>query len=254
VYEQLVRLLAQGRKNPQTPDGLPRPAVSARQAVFLFLRRFEKLSGQERETLLMLPQFHPQVDLASDRVQQFREMLHEREGVRLESWLAQVNQSSIPQLQSFAAGVEKDKEAVRAGLTWWINNGVVEGHVTKLKLIKRQGYGQAGFPLRGPRVLHAVCFSLLWRARSCQTQREDEMGISGVGIAVAIFLIESFMAKQNPSVNRVSPGFSLFSVNISSHHSASCKPRSPIGYFTHPSHPNKAQWALSKKSSASLAS
>lgn len=145
-----------GRKNPYTPDVLVRPAVPARQAVFLFLRRLEKLSGEERETLLLLRQFHPEVDRAYDLVQQFREMLHKREGVHLESWLAQVNQSSIPELQSFAAGVEKDKEAVRAGLTWWITNGVVEGHVTKLKLIKRQGYGQAGFPLLRKRVLHAV--------------------------------------------------------------------------------------------------
>jgi hypothetical protein len=38
----------------------------------------------------------------------------------------------------------KDKDAVRAGLTWWINNGMVEGHVTKLKLIKRQGYVWSG--------------------------------------------------------------------------------------------------------------
>jgi transposase len=69
---------------------------------------------------------------------------------------AQVNQSNILELQSFAAGVEKDKEAVRAGLTWWINNGMVEGHVTKLKLIKRSMYGKAGFPLLRQRVLHAV--------------------------------------------------------------------------------------------------
>jgi transposase len=66
------------------------------------------------------------------------------------------SQSRVPELQSFVAGVEKDKEAVRAGLTWWITNGVVEGHVTKLKLIKRQGYGQAGFPLLRKRVLHAI--------------------------------------------------------------------------------------------------
>ena len=156
VYEQLVRFLPEGRKNPQTPDLLPRPPVLARQAVFLFLRRSEKLSAQEQETLLMLRQFHPEVDLAYDLVQQFAQMLRERLGERLDSWLAQVNQSRIPELQSFAAGVEKDKEAVRAGLTWWINNGMVEGHVTKLKLIKRQSYGQAGFPLLRKRVLHAV--------------------------------------------------------------------------------------------------
>jgi transposase len=89
-------------------------------------------------------------------VQQFAQLLRTRQGARLDDWLAQVNRSTLLELQSFAAGVEKDKEAVRAGLTWWINNGVVEGHVTKLKLIKRQGYGRADFPLLRKRVLHAV--------------------------------------------------------------------------------------------------
>jgi transposase len=96
------------------------------------------------------------VDQTYELVQQFTQMLRERLGERLESWLDQVTQSTIPELQSFAAGVEKDKEAVKAGLTWWINNGMVEGQVTKLKLIKRQGYGQAGFPLLRKRVLHAI--------------------------------------------------------------------------------------------------
>src|SRR5258708_31260635 len=32
---------------------------------------------------------------------------------------------------------------------------MVEGQVSKLKLIKRQGYGRAGFPLLRKRVLHA---------------------------------------------------------------------------------------------------
>jgi transposase len=156
VYKQLVRLLPEGRKNPEVPSLFPHPPLLARQAVFLFLRRPEKLSGEEQETLLLLRQFHSEVDLAYELVQQFVQMLHERLGEHLDGWLAQVNQSSIPELQSFAAGVEKDKEAVRAGLTWWINNGMVEGHVTKLKLIKRQGYGQAGFPLLRKRVLHAI--------------------------------------------------------------------------------------------------
>jgi transposase len=47
--------------------------------------------------------------------------------------------------QSFTAGVRKDKAAVRAGLTRSINNGMVEGHVTKLKLIKQQMGGKIGF-------------------------------------------------------------------------------------------------------------
>ncbi len=126
-----------------------------RQASFLFLCRPEKLHAQEQETLVKLRQIDPEVDLAYDLVQQFTLMMRTRTGECLDGWLAKVQNSNLPELQSFAAGIEKDKDAVRAGLTWWINNGVVEGHVTKLKLIKRQGYGKAGFPLLRKRVLHA---------------------------------------------------------------------------------------------------
>jgi transposase len=156
VYRQLVRYLPEGRKNAAPPDQLPRPPVLARQAMFLFLRRPEELEAEEEETLALLRSLHAEVDQAYELVQQFTQMLRERRGMRLDTWLAQANQSNIPELRSFAAGVEKDKEAVKAGLTWWINNGVVEGHVTKLKLIKRQGYGRAGFLLLRKRVLHAL--------------------------------------------------------------------------------------------------
>lgn len=106
--------------------------------------------------LVKLCQIDPEVGLAYDLVQQFAQMLRNRTGELLDAWLAQVERSELAELQAFAAGVEKDKDAVRAGLTWWINNGMVEGHVTKLKLIKRQGYGKASFPLLRKRVLHAV--------------------------------------------------------------------------------------------------
>ncbi len=81
---------------------------------------------------------------------------HRSIGTHLDAWLAQVESSNLPELQSFAAGIEKDKDAVRNGLTWQWSNGMVEGNMTKLKLIKRQGYGRAGFPLLRKRVLHAL--------------------------------------------------------------------------------------------------
>jgi transposase len=83
-------------------------------------------------------------------------MVRKREGYRLYAWLERVATSELPELQTFAAGVEKDKAAVKAGLTWSINNAQVEGQVTKLKLIKRTMYGKSGFPLLRQRVLHAI--------------------------------------------------------------------------------------------------
>jgi transposase len=156
VYDKLVRLLPTGRKHAADSSSKASALATSRQAAFLFLRRPEKLRVEEQEMLVKLRQIHPEVDRAYDLVQQFVQMLHTRTGEHLDAWLDQVERSDLPELQSFAAGVKKDKDAVRAGLTWWINNGMVEGHVTKLKLIKRQGYGRAGFPLLRKRVLHAL--------------------------------------------------------------------------------------------------
>ena len=156
VYKQLVRLLPEGRKNSQLPESFPRPPVLARQAVFLFLRRPEKLSAEEQETLAQLRSLHSEVDQAYELVQQFAQMLRTRTGERLDDWISSVRDSHIKELQSFVRGIERDKAAVLAGLTLPQSNGVVEGKVNKLKLIKRMGYGRAGFPLLRQRVLHAL--------------------------------------------------------------------------------------------------
>ncbi len=44
---------------------------------------------------------------------------------------------------------------MRAGLSEPWSNGPTEGYVHKLKLLKRQGYGRAGFDLLRQRVLAA---------------------------------------------------------------------------------------------------
>ena len=52
-----------------------------------------------------------------------------------------------------AVGIKKDQAAVEAGLSLPWNNGAVEGSVNRLKMIKRQMYGRAGFALLRRRVL-----------------------------------------------------------------------------------------------------
>src|SRR5712692_1488218 len=156
VYEQLVRFLPEGRKNQVAPDQLPRPPILARQAVFLFLHRPGGLSSEEQETLTHLQSLHSEVKQAYELVQQFAQMLRTRMGEQLDDWLEQVKTSQISELQRFVASVERDKAAVIAGLTLPQNNGIVEGKVNKLKLIKRMGYGRAKFPLLRQRVLHAL--------------------------------------------------------------------------------------------------
>lgn len=96
------------------------------------------------------------VDQTYELVQLFTQMLRTRTGEQLDTWLEKVRTSRIRELQGFVAGVERDKKAVKAGLTLPASNGMVEGNVNKLKLLKRMGYGRAGFPLLRQRVLHAL--------------------------------------------------------------------------------------------------
>ncbi len=81
-------------------------------------------------------------------------MVRERTGEQLDSWLKRVETSQLPAFQTFVTGVHKDQEAVLAGLTLPWSTGPVEGHVNRLKLIKRSMYGRAEFDLLKLRVLH----------------------------------------------------------------------------------------------------
>ena len=70
----------------------------------------------------------------------------------LEPWIAEASASL---LASFAAGIAKSKAAVRAAITQPWSNGQTEGHVNKLKMVKRQMYGRAKVDLLEARLIGA---------------------------------------------------------------------------------------------------
>ena len=92
--------------------------------------------------------------MAYQLVQTFVKMVREQKDIDLECWLEQVRTSHIAELLRFAKGIERDLAPVQAALQHPYSNGVVEGHVHRLKLIKRQGYERASFPLLRQRVLY----------------------------------------------------------------------------------------------------
>ncbi len=128
--------------------------LSASQATWLFFRKQEDLKPEEQETLRQLRQASPQLEVAYQLVDDFLHMVRERSGEQLDSWLKKVETSQLPAFQTFVTGVHKDKDAVLAGLTLPWSTGPVEGHVNRLKLIKRSMYGRAEFDLLKLRVLH----------------------------------------------------------------------------------------------------
>ncbi|MFJ9615325.1 hypothetical protein [Streptomyces noursei] len=64
----------------------------------------------------------------------------------------QVDERETKGLPAFANGLHIALDAVTAGLTLPLGSGVIEGNVTRVKLLKCQHYGRAGFdlPRRAP--------------------------------------------------------------------------------------------------------
>jgi transposase len=64
-----------------------------------------------------------------------------------------VEAADLPALHGFVRGLRKDLAAVAAGLSMPYSNGPAEGINYKIKLLKRQMYGRAGFALLRQRIL-----------------------------------------------------------------------------------------------------
>jgi transposase len=94
----------------------------------------------------------PEMEQAARLANEFLVLLREKRSDQLSDWLAQVAQSP---LASFAAGLRRDLAAVQAACSSPWSQGQVEGQVNRLKLLKRQMYGRAGFPLLRSRMLAA---------------------------------------------------------------------------------------------------
>ena len=70
-----------------------------------------------------------------------------------DTWVAEARVCGVKVIETFAAGIENDGAAVRAALATPWSNAQAEGQITRLKMIKRQSYGRAGFDLLRRRVL-----------------------------------------------------------------------------------------------------
>ena len=111
------------------------------------------MGEDESQTLLRVKEADPVVDRAHEFAQTFQEMIRQRRPEKLAQWLLDVVSNGIAPLVSFANGIQKDLDAVYNALSMPWSNGQTEGHVNRLKFVKRQMYGRANFDLLRKRVL-----------------------------------------------------------------------------------------------------
>jgi transposase len=127
---------------------------SPRGAVWLLLKEEKDLKEDERGFTDQLTQLCPEVNKAKGLARRFQKMIKQRGANELDGWIEEATASQVKELEGFAEGLKKDREAVRGTLEYEWSNGQVEGQVNRLKLIKRQMYGRAKFDLLKAKVLY----------------------------------------------------------------------------------------------------
>ena len=94
VYRSLKTLKQAEVRASVNPERLRK--YSANTAVWLFMRDPKTLEERAHEDLTLFCQASPALSRAYTLMQDFRDMLHRREGARLDTWLEQVTGSDIP--------------------------------------------------------------------------------------------------------------------------------------------------------------
>lgn len=145
----LVRYINQGRL-----DG-DRSHLSPRKAARLLLTQPANLAAPQQVTVAQLSGACAEMTALTSLINGFAALLTPADGnaAQLDTWIAAARDTDLPNVQSFTRGLELDRTAVDAALTLPHHNGRTEGVNNKIKLLKRQMYGRAGFDLLRHRIL-----------------------------------------------------------------------------------------------------
>ena len=142
-------------RSQHPPPCPPLRAPTVRQVTAWIMTNPDHLEEDQRTGLKQALADCSELELLSGLVQDFATIMTRREGHRLDTWMERASRSAIAELGSFAAGLGRDRDAAIAGLSLPYSSGVVEGHVNRLKMLKRQMYGRAKPDLLRKRVLAA---------------------------------------------------------------------------------------------------
>lgn len=144
-----------GRPGPRVGPVLPPappPPPSPRKLPYEWIRRPEKRTPEEQQRQECLRAGEPTLRAGLELAAALAALLRQEGTMSFADWLAAAEQSEHVELRSLAADLRQDEAAVSAAVTEAWSNGPVEGHVNRLKAIKRQMYGRAGLDLLRARV------------------------------------------------------------------------------------------------------
>ena len=170
-FSCLAGFLAPWRKRPRTPVAfettIPTASITPLQlaanslfrsispqiAAALLGKLQPKMTIEQEKIVDALIKVCPGYAVMRSLVMGFRTILRTGKIETLHDWMKRATDSGINGMQRFVRTLKQNPSAAEAAVEQTWSNGHVEGHINKLKTIKRQMYGRAGFELLRARIL-----------------------------------------------------------------------------------------------------
>ncbi|HEX4708394.1 MAG TPA: ISL3 family transposase [Candidatus Udaeobacter sp.] len=122
--------------------------ISPRRLSVLLLHQKAQRKPREKKIVEHLLQQSPSLSQSIDLARQCSTILRERDSGKLLEWIGLARQAAVPrELQNFAKGLEQEWSSVKPAMDLPWSNARAEGHVNRLKLIKRSMYGRGNIDL-----------------------------------------------------------------------------------------------------------
>jgi transposase len=147
------------RADASAPRHTGRRGLTVREAVSVLLRLRDTLTPDEQRTRTRICQAHPDIAHTDVLLVGFKQLFRDRDPHALAMWLEEAEHSGVPELRAFVVTLRQDLSAVQAAVVSPFSQGPVEGHIHRLKLLKRSMYGRGNFDLLKQRVRYAAILS-----------------------------------------------------------------------------------------------
>jgi transposase len=149
----VARFVASWRKTGRTTRPNAPERISPKHAAILVTRAADQMTEEQQRLFDPIESQCPEVLELRQIALAFRAALTGGDAAKLRLWIEGARHCEYGPVVRFAYGLRKDLLAVSAAVETSWSTGQVEGQINRLKMIKRQMYGRAGFELLRARVL-----------------------------------------------------------------------------------------------------
>ncbi|OFI05810.1 transposase [Clostridium acetireducens DSM 10703] len=150
--ESLIRnYKAQNKNNNYT--SIVTTEVKRSSLIKLLYKPISKIKELSNEIVNKIYNSYPIYKEIINLVIEFKNILSSRTIDEFDRWIHKATELNINEINSFVNGITRDIDAVKNAVLYEYNNGLAEGVINKLKLIKRIMYGRCNFNLLKNKIL-----------------------------------------------------------------------------------------------------